>query len=857
MATLGQPLTAPETGWQRFDDNYGAIDYSSSNLTAFSGGGYYQSTIHYSAVNSAWGNVSGTVNLKFYGSQIRLIGGSLGTFGSHTVTIDGVTESVYKLPSSTSTGQYLFYSKTGLSMGVHNVTINIMNDGQFGLDAIDVDLAGKILYSNEQSDVSKMKIGDRIVAEYVSRTSGVLGSFKNLGTSSATPIPAGSAGNPNGSFYFYYVGRDFRGRKILIADRNIQSGMSWNILNNAGIATGSGIQITFSSIPTMTSNNAPYGTVSASSFNAGNDPYKAFDGFDDSSGWATSTGVLTGWIAYNFGSAKKISQYKIKNQNNGTTGVSRAPKNWTFEGSNDGTNWTVLDTRSNETSWINSNWKTFNVTSPSSFSQYRINVSSNNGDPSYLCIGEIEMSESPTNYNYATMRLPTGGNASDAYGEWDTYIVNSTLNGTIAAGDNSVWNWSGVYSWTSSTTFGNTYRVNRGSNTVSTFNYSTTDAATALGFRPVLLVTEYTTKYLFQDGVNIKTYDVTNGWTTVGQAPATETMFLTKGMNDLSLIGNTAIQQLSSPTLLFYTQSTNATSATMTTTGVPKINFKYKVTTDNPNQSLLKDYATSYSNQTVNDSVMVSSSFFVTANPYTITVTALQEDGTTYTSSGTVQLVETQPSITASMSTGNTLNLTIGDSESDQVQYAVKLNGTQIYPLGGGLTTLSPSPVSYTRTFKSNEILVGSVNTIHIDAFDQYGLSQSAELPFVGTYSGLLFTDSSGGFYSDDLGNILKYDDFGTLIAGQASAVQQVFIKNLNNFAVKNVKVWVENVSSLDAQVVICDSNNPFVPLSNINYQNPLNYGDQTSFYIQILTSKDATPSSQATFIIDVQGDPT
>ncbi|WP_169712530.1 LamG domain-containing protein [Parageobacillus galactosidasius] len=118
------------------------------------------------------------------------------------------------------------------------------------------------------------------------------------------------------------------------------------------------------------------------------------------------------------------------------------------------------------------------------------------------------------NYKF-TIRLPSGGiNSSDKTdNEWDQYIVNSTLNGAISTpGDNNVWNWSRIYSWTSTVnTRGSDYRTVRGSSSVSYSSDSTSNWISVFGgFRPVLLIESLytpTVKYLFEDNGEVKKYD--------------------------------------------------------------------------------------------------------------------------------------------------------------------------------------------------------------------------------------------------------------------------------------------------------------------------------------------------------------
>ncbi|MDH6674239.1 hypothetical protein M2277_004931 [Paenibacillus sp. LBL] len=146
---------------------------------------------------------------------------------------------------------------------------------------------------------------------------------------------------------------------------------------------------TVNAIPKMTSNTAPSGIVSASSFNAlGQDPWKAFDSLVNSN-WRSKNGEpLPQWLSYEFTSPIIISAYKVTI---GSTFI-YTPKSWTFEGSNDGSNWTVLDTRSNITNWSLSSFQLFNFSNTTAYKTYRINLIENNGG-SFTDIYELEMYE--------------------------------------------------------------------------------------------------------------------------------------------------------------------------------------------------------------------------------------------------------------------------------------------------------------------------------------------------------------------------------------------------------------------------------------------------------------------------------
>ena len=133
----------------------------------------------------------------------------------------------------------------------------------------------------------------------------------------------------------------------------------------------------------------------------------AFDGsiFDGTNAGAwyahrNSSYQTAGWVGQDFGSGvtKTITSYRIITKY-GTTG-GYYPKTWTFQGSNDGTNWATLDTRTNETSWTiptTSNyheaWNEYSFTNSTAYRYYRINVTANGGHGTYLIFSELELFE--------------------------------------------------------------------------------------------------------------------------------------------------------------------------------------------------------------------------------------------------------------------------------------------------------------------------------------------------------------------------------------------------------------------------------------------------------------------------------
>lgn len=78
-----------------------------------------------------------------------------------------------------------------------------------------------------------------------------------------------------------------------------------------------------------------------------------------------------------FSEPTKLDAYSITS---GDDALERDPKNWVFQGSNDGNNWTDLDTRNDESFLDRKLTRTFQLDKTASFSSYRIVVSALQND---------------------------------------------------------------------------------------------------------------------------------------------------------------------------------------------------------------------------------------------------------------------------------------------------------------------------------------------------------------------------------------------------------------------------------------------------------------------------------------------
>ena len=101
------------------------------------------------------------------------------------------------------------------------------------------------------------------------------------------------------------------------------------------------------------------------------------------------------WVKYDFGTGnqKLIRQYKMIL----SVDAQYNPTAWTFEGSNDNSQWDVLDSRTNTTlSTSSSTFNVFDIANPSvAYRYYQINIPGSSGGNPDLYVREIELIEGP------------------------------------------------------------------------------------------------------------------------------------------------------------------------------------------------------------------------------------------------------------------------------------------------------------------------------------------------------------------------------------------------------------------------------------------------------------------------------
>ena len=145
----------------------------------------------------------------------------------------------------------------------------------------------------------------------------------------------------------------------------------------------------------MTSNTTPSPLVaSASSYNSGYEPFKAFDGSSTGStiGWKTNSGN-SGWLQIDFGENTKICGFTLHSGKNGGYYLHQSsPKNFKLIGSYDGVKWN--DINEYATTWGSNDANNISKKFECNYVDYRYyRLVVNSTGTSTLYIGELFFEE--------------------------------------------------------------------------------------------------------------------------------------------------------------------------------------------------------------------------------------------------------------------------------------------------------------------------------------------------------------------------------------------------------------------------------------------------------------------------------
>jgi len=157
--------------------------------------------------------------------------------------------------------------------------------------------------------------------------------------------------------------------------------------------TGTYITPDGGSVPAMTSDS--FGGRVASASNEYRGAYLAFDNVITgmSNGWSGSKGGGSSWwlqLDTGVGVSNIVTGYSISYDD--TDWGNAAPKDWTLQGSNNGSSWDILDTVTGQTGWTNPGTRSYVPdVMTTAYRYFRINITDNNGNGGYVTITELRL----------------------------------------------------------------------------------------------------------------------------------------------------------------------------------------------------------------------------------------------------------------------------------------------------------------------------------------------------------------------------------------------------------------------------------------------------------------------------------
>ncbi|GII34268.1 LamG-like jellyroll fold domain-containing protein [Planotetraspora mira] len=141
--------------------------------------------------------------------------------------------------------------------------------------------------------------------------------------------------------------------------------------------TGNGNNLTVQLLGTPVPGNllSQVGAVTASAENAPNETAANLKDGNSSTKWLAFS--ATGWVTYQLAKPAVVVQYALTSANDSP---GRDPKDFTVQGSNDGSSWTDLDTQTGQTFSGRFATNTYSFTNKTAYAYYRLNVTANSGD---------------------------------------------------------------------------------------------------------------------------------------------------------------------------------------------------------------------------------------------------------------------------------------------------------------------------------------------------------------------------------------------------------------------------------------------------------------------------------------------
>ncbi|KOS61407.1 discoidin domain-containing protein [Lysinibacillus agricola] len=387
MATIGQALASPESGWKRYD-----IPLVSDDIFKINGDyGKLFESYYYNGTAIFLSSTSSNLLFYFKGTSLRVTGSAYSTQSiDSTVNIDGDIHVIgINVPNSQFVGQALLLDVQGLEDEFHKVEIKKgVTFSDIVLDAVDINESGEFRFPYK-----KLALKNPTTSELYSLSDNTLihlpnSSDKNMilhgieqDKEIQLDVPFTKHDCVNESPVVNVSGKVFTqniGKINTLSIKEVEES------DNKPIYTWYSTNMTANNIP------APFIASASSEYNTTYQAWRAFDGITNVNAWLTVANTTIGWLKLDLGQKKPINIFKMTCRDGSTDAITKAmPKDFELYGSNDDSTYSLLGVFNNQVKWSFLEERVFTVNNSNEYRYLRLNILSNGGFTEYSNIGEL------------------------------------------------------------------------------------------------------------------------------------------------------------------------------------------------------------------------------------------------------------------------------------------------------------------------------------------------------------------------------------------------------------------------------------------------------------------------------------